>query len=949
MKKWTAVLLTGAMFAATCLGGTITAFAGVTTEKPIGGKGLVSGTGINNKFTVEDDGDPSSYEVVAGDFSLDYGEGEWQEMLVNKGVPAATMAKENVKVDLIYKITDLPADSASGQLLITPGSSIEDKFTYGYVLVANASLAEVSDYRTSKQSSDPASKVIYHMEDTQGTEYDIATAGERGYAWRITKLQEYINTTSKNHEVFFRIRATLNEDKTWCNISLAAGFDQWGGGEIAWVVGNYPSGSPENGACTVTNWAPYDSSKDFHLNVWSRYVKKMRLDGAKLEVSYTESGDTKKEVLFNSGFDNESEVVTGAGAAVKDNCFIAREAEYVAATNSEVVVTNPQADSRLVSTKDLKAIEGLTDTFTVKARYRFYAMGDGNKVGIAFGLKDKDAKLSAPGTDVTFLYLTKSGDADVKIGVDNIAANGDVTAVNPKEAEEPLSSIQNATIADTDPKYIKLVIKGTSATSFTVTAQVGSKTTTSLTFDNVHLDGRFAFAQTGEGNVKYGIRGDTVDVTSYKFTENEGEKVTANFDGNYISYGKFDVNSTTATAGEMVKRDTTAHDITGITEGDGRVGFYGTGTNTRLMFKEQYSDFVLQFDYISETYKQRGESLVASKIYNPLMMTFGVKGDGSIQTLDAGYGIAIIDGNPGQGQWGGESIVMCHAATKFASEGLGGTCTTVLSTLKEAAAESDTTILASGGDLNGKWCEPNVDPDTGYSFYNRTTRIKLVVLNNKFTVYIAPVETDGTVGDYREVLTGVVSDSKGYVGFATDSPAWCAIDNVALTPISKDVAIAQAANPTYDETIVADVAPEDMEKDIAPAPLEKPQLTIDGTKVKWQAIDGVEYYHVVVTLGGETKLDKIYVNPEADLSTITAPGDYTVKVTAIPADLENHFESSATITYTVAEAAAGGDTNTQEEGKKGCGSAIGGWAAGGILLTAAAAVLIALPRRKKNK
>ncbi len=934
MKKWTAVLLTGAMFAATCLGGTITAFAGVTTEKPIGGKGLVSGTGINNKFTVEDDGAPSSYEVVAGDLNLNY-KASSTEAIINKAVPKETMAKDDVTVAMTYVFKSVTPET--NELVFVPAvKSVEEIDTYAIRLSRWRQIWQVPSLRTSATDGDP--EMVVNGTEGAGTWQD---GGESAKFVSVGVWEEDIAAITATEKLaLLRFEMTVNGNG-WVDVTMKAAEL----GTTDWSIGNSAVKY-----VTVTNVAHYDNTADFRANLFVSEGTGVSLDGAKLEVSYTDGGQAKNDVLFESRFDEEAEFVTGASDAAKDGCFLARGATVDAATDSEVVVTNPQADSRLVSKSSLTAVEGIEETFNLKAHLRFYEMAEGKKVGIAFGLKDKDAKLSAPGTDVTFLYLTKSGTDtnQLAVGVDNIAADGAVTPVTPKEGEAK-TSLDKSIIKAVDPSYAKFTIVGNSATSFTVTVSFGKKGLESvLTFENVHLNGRFAFTQTGDGNAKFGIKGDSVKLTSSALTENEGEKVTANFNGDYIDYGKFDVQSNLAAAGQMQKRPTTAHDITGITPENGKVGFYGTGTNTRLMFKKQYSDFVLQFDYISETYKQRGESLVESKIYNPLMMTFGVKGDGSIQTLDAGYGIAIIDGNPGQDQWGGESIVMCHAATKCAREGLSGDAyTKVLSTLKVAeGGESDTTIRADTGALAGTWCEPDFDPAAGgYSFYNRTTRIKLVVLNNKFTVYIAPVETDGSVGDYREVLTGVVSDSKGYVGFATDSPAWCAIDNVAITPISKDVAIAQAANPDYDETIVPDIAPADMDTDIAPAPLDKPQLTVDGTKVKWQAYEEglVAHFHVVVTLDGETKIDKLYVNPEADLSSLTTPGTYTVKVTVVPEDPEFHFESSATITYTVAEPAP------EEPENKGCGSAIGGWAAGGILLTAAAAVLIALPRRKKNK
>ena len=53
------------------------------------------------------------------------------------------------------------------------------------------------------------------------------------------------------------------------------------------------------------------------------------------------------------------------------------------------------------------------------------------------------------------------------------------------------------------------------------------------------------------------------------------------------------------------KQEGTTHEISGLVVEDQKLGFYGTSTNTRVMFQQQYADFVLQFDYISEPFAHR--------------------------------------------------------------------------------------------------------------------------------------------------------------------------------------------------------------------------------------------------------------------------------------------------------------------------------------------------------
>ena len=157
------VLMLVCLLLACCTGATLSAFAGINTNSPVG-DGLMDNGELNiaNFMILDDDEDQSAFEVKASDFSVMYNNGEWQEMLVGTPVSKELMAKQDVKVMLTYKITGLVATGA--QLKIVPGaSSLSESHTYGYVLTGNnKGIAKVGVERASATTSDPASKLIAH-------------------------------------------------------------------------------------------------------------------------------------------------------------------------------------------------------------------------------------------------------------------------------------------------------------------------------------------------------------------------------------------------------------------------------------------------------------------------------------------------------------------------------------------------------------------------------------------------------------------------------------------------------------------------------------------------------------------------------------------------------------------------------------------------------------------
>ena len=296
MRKKLLLALVGIVLAC-CLGATVSAFAGITTNSPVG-DGMLSNGELNaTNFMIMDDEEDSSYEIKATDFSVLYNNGEWQEMLVGTPVPKETMAKENVKVSLVYKINQLNASAV--QLKIIPAAhSLDEKNTYGYVLTGSDNgLAIVGGERTSAQTSDPKSQLIAHH--ANNTVFDLTATGIQwqAYSWSGDGLKGNIASYGA---AYFLIEMTVNEND-WVDVRLVRGVME-SDGSMTWIA---------NGA-TVTNWAPYDGSYDFYTNVWARYADGMGIEGATLSVSYTEGGETKTETLFDTNMDDAEKVIVAA-------------------------------------------------------------------------------------------------------------------------------------------------------------------------------------------------------------------------------------------------------------------------------------------------------------------------------------------------------------------------------------------------------------------------------------------------------------------------------------------------------------------------------------------------------------------------------------------------------------------------------------------------------------
>lgn len=907
------VLMLVCLLLACCTGATLSAFAGINTNSPVG-DGLIDNGDINiANFMVQEEEEESAYSVKRGNSTYQLKDIGWRNALI---VPMKGIPKEDVVAGAVITM----------QL---------DVYSFGVMWTQSAYF---SPFTTS------------------------AGWGENYMAMRINSVgSHYLVDPTGNMEV--SVKGGAFEKPTLGGIVNDAGFQ-----------GNVLTAQKQKGMDHATFWFEYDIANQTMTTYAGNADTNEKELYSVMKNAFTIAESAPKGYFMNFGFDNSAEfdnfkvygtlngkttvyadfdfediakIIPAGSAEPEDQDKLVIQIGSAGGTgsvksyDSMIVVNNPGTDARITTLNPLKVDTGMEKTFEMTVSFRLQQMVATRKIGVAFGLNRYDTKLSAPAGGASFLYLTVDADGNVVLGADNIAEDGTATATGTAQTLAGAEVGENAA-------NLALTIVGKSDSSVDVT--IGDNT---FNFPNMKLNGNIAIAQTGTGEVVYGIMPDAFGVTGYEFAENEATKVvTSTFNGNYLNESKFAVQSKVAPSEYIVKQDTTAHEIAGIVAEDGKVGFYGTSTNTRLMFTEQYADFVLQFDYISEAFAKRampGGLTTAGQAnrYSPFYILFGA--ESSIPELAQTYALGIIEGNATQYFWGAESLLPREGK-------LGDGKVVVLSKMKTVEKSDD--AIPCYNTVDGKialanYGLPNEEEASYiYSFYNKTSRVKMVVINNHMAFYAAPVAEDGTAGTYVKLYEQTVANSFGYVGFGTDAPGWAAIDNVAITPIEKSVALEMGLDAVPAVDLVPDVAVADMAEDPEPAPLAQPKLTVDtaAKKVTWAAVDGAKEYEVTVTLDKEEKIKKTVTATEIDLSSLTAAGEYTVAVVAIPEDEEVHLKSRATTTYLVEGGTTPGDDDNPggDEPSGGCNSNL--WAFGGlsaVVLLAGTAIL--LKKKKENR
>lgn len=954
MKKKLLVFLV-ALCLALGAGTTLTAFAGVNHNSPTG-DGLMSGGGLNNtNYTIRDDGEPSAYGFQQGttiyDLSGVAGAHNVSAYQVVGTDDFADVAKFVMKVD----IYDFGANASSANFAIGPFAQCAridwvNNSMMAIVMRATNGQTEVHSVNGVDLAPTTVKTHEYIINDEQVTptvkENGVEVVDGFGLQTDLLKAEKDKGRGYITYWFEFDIA-----DKS---MTIFAGYDDGAGNVEKTEYGTIKNAfklslNENNQAAARTSWL-WQPASDIKFDNYKLYS--VKADGAEKKVFIDCDFETEDSVTYDPMYPNGTKLSVTSDGTARIGKFNTLD--------SVITVTNPEQDARIVSNNALAVDNRLDKTFEMTSTFKLKSFGDGStrKVGVALGLENYRQKLSAPQKGASLIYLTKNGEGQIVLGADNIAEDGTATATG------EVTVLNGAALGE----YITLDVVGNKDGSVDVT--VGEQT---VNFPNIKANGHVAISQTGEGEVSYEVFANDFAVTGYQLTENEGEKVTSSFNGGWISPAKFYVRNNIAPSAHVTAVEG-GHAVTGITPESQKVGFYGSSTHAALTFLKPYADFVMQFDYISVPYKQRGklggiESNTPGNRFSPFYAVFG--GQSGESQVEEYYAVGIAEGNATQYFWGAESLIVPEGKLK----GEGAT----LKVISEATdtEDSDTAIPKYGANpeaggkpaytVNG-YIKPS---DEEKSFYNKTTRFKLVVINNNVALWAANVDENGaTVGEYRKVYEYTVSNSFGYVGFITDSPAWCELDNVAITPISTEVALEKGLNAEPAVNLVADVPVSEMATDPVPEMLAKPVLKADtaAKKVTWDAIAGAGEYEVTVRFDGEIVDEKTVAATEFNMSEYTDEGDYTVTVVALPADLEAYQKSlSSNITYTVK---AGGNepggnepggnepgdkepdgdkpgtTETPKDGGCGCGGAASGafGAAAIVLVLGSAAFVI---RRRK--
>lgn len=907
MRKKLLLALVGIVLAC-CLGATVSAFAGITTNSPVG-DGMLSNGELNaTNFMIMDD-EEDSYVVQKGNTTYQLKDIGWRNALIvpMKKIPKADLV-DGAKVTLQFDVYSFGA-MWTQSAYFAPFTTAEG---WGGNYLAMRINVDGPHFLTNPTGNaqiavgdgKPSDLIIAEQTKNAGFQGDVLTTQQDAGRMYATFWFEY-DITEKSMTIY---------------------------------AGNAEAGEKKLYS-VMTNAFVLPDADGYYMNF--AFDNSAEIDNYKIYRTL----DGQETVYADFDFEDQTKILSTGSAAPEDQDKLVIQLGSDTGTtafktyDNSIIVTNPGQDARIVTLNPLKVDTSMAETFRMTAAFRLQQIAATRKVGIAFGLNSYSAALSAPAEGASFLYLSVDAEGNVVLGADNIASDGTATAAG------TVQTLAEVNLGD----IVSLSIVGKQDNSIDVTVNENT-----FNFPGLKLSGNIAFAQTGTGDVTYAIMPDEFNVTGYAFVENEAtEAVTTNFDGNYLSSVKFSMQSKVAPSEYIKKQEGTTHEISGLVVEDQKLGFYGTSTNTRVMFQQQYADFVLQFDYISEPFAHRAmpgglETAGAANRYSPLYILFGA--DNNMPELAQTYALGIIEGNATQYFWGAESLVTREGK-------LGNGSVKVLATLAEVEQSEEAVpwyTLTDGQVELSKYGMPNEeDSNYVYSFYNKTSRVKMVVVNNSMALYAAEVDESGNAGEYVKLYEQKVSNAAGYVGFGTDAPGWATLDNIAITPIARETALSLGleADPAVD--LAADVDPADMDTDPEPTPIAKAELTVDkeGKKVTWKAVTGAKEYEVTVKLNNEEKLSTTVTGTEVDLSSLTEAGEYEVAVVVVPEDEAIYLRSRATVKYTVESGTGGGDDNPVNPGgdeDKGCGSSIA--AVGGLLAAAAlGGAAIFLKKRKENE
>lgn len=113
----------------------------------------------------------------------------------------------------------------------------------------------------------------------------------------------------------------------------------------------------------------------------------------------------------------------------------------------------------------------------------------------------------------------------------------------------------------------------------------------SYKFENVNLAGYMAILSEGKGNATV-LVGQEFKVVNYAYRGSEGKEVAVNFNTGYYDSDVWTMQNLKAHYLDQPER------AKGITFENGRLNFDGVGIMSYFATKQQYSEYILEFDYI---------------------------------------------------------------------------------------------------------------------------------------------------------------------------------------------------------------------------------------------------------------------------------------------------------------------------------------------------------------
>lgn len=825
------------------------AFAG-TNVNNVAPEGLMNaaGTGINSTyFSINGDSDPSAYTFKKGNTSA------YVNASNNTLVFREAIAKSDLKEDSVVTYQfDMTAWAGGGQLKFMPFAD-----NYGAEVHSDGATMYAMNlfYQWTGRINvnNNLNKNVMKAYDGAGNEiaFNGAIPGfvTTGYLpWDEAAFNAFCADNAVEYVTYW-VECDMNGTMTF-----NYGYDPHDGSAITKI-----KGMEIRDAYEVKDYANYYFG---NLISWGA----LQIDNYTVYEKHMDGEEAVVKSLGYCDFEDFTAIDT-TGAAASGLAFLGATPVSSA---TRIAVTNPVADSRIVSLSQLVIDEDIAEAFELNTKIKLNNIAEGVKVGYAFGLANA---LALPSDGCSFIYLTKKGDA-LYLGAQ---AEGEMVG------EEVALTVNTA-------DYINVKIFGKTNGEAVVTIADAEP----VTFAGLKLAGRFAITQLGEGALSYELDPE-IKLLGYTFDASEGGTLAQNFNTGYINSNNYTlINNNAKNIPEGAESMGVYADDT-----DGTLFFNGSGTHSRIMFNEKYSDFVMQVDFTSVPLAQRTGTTTGR--YAPMSLLFGIPEID--MTWSNGYICSLYEGHGGT-FYGATSLFICDQGSKWnkGTFNTGFASTKVLATgtpAPEGTPEEDIISYNIGGTMTD--CVET--PSAGlFQVYNRTTRLKLVVVNNKVGIYMAPIAEDGTVGDYVTIVMAEVPKAEGFVGIATDDPGFFKIDNLCITPIS-DQAKALGKDCTVDQVVYTDVNVADIADEQPPMPIAKPVVTLTENTLTWEPVEFASKYIVSIQVGLEAP-ENIEVTECTYEFDKTAAGEYRITVQAITEDEDklNSLKSDAVI-ITVEEAA----------------------------------------------